>query len=245
MVWDVAHTLHKGIASGLLKMEVQGKNVKVNGLSLFMRYCEAYGFVLLVVTVKVVVTRRRLCFRGAWIASLFQVFWSKRLSTTLRDHLKGPEGGPQPLPSKLPRLLENVHGTCPRRGLAPPWAKLLVCVPDVSRTLLSQNLISRNLWEHLRVEDLFPDEICENKTQGQNVRVRHPGTTIRVPEEDLHLGQASCQGILKMCMEGACPRCGLAPPWAKLLVCVADSSVCKFNFQKLVQTSPGCGLVSR
>ncbi|WMV45887.1 hypothetical protein MTR67_039272 [Solanum verrucosum] len=54
---------------------------------------------------------------------------------------------------------------CPRRGLAPPWTKLLVRIADVSRTLLSRNLISRNLWEHLHIEDLFPDEICENKTQ--------------------------------------------------------------------------------
>ena len=53
MVWDVAHTLLKGIALGLLKVEVQGKKVKVNGLCMFMRYCEAYDFVLLVVTCKV------------------------------------------------------------------------------------------------------------------------------------------------------------------------------------------------
>ncbi|WMV45349.1 hypothetical protein MTR67_038734 [Solanum verrucosum] len=34
----------------------------------------------------------------------------------------------------------------------------------------------------------------------------------------------------KMCMEGACPRRGLAPPRTKSLVRVADSSVSKFNF---------------
>ena len=34
-------------------MEVQGKKVKVNGLCMFMRFCEAYDFVLLVVTCKV------------------------------------------------------------------------------------------------------------------------------------------------------------------------------------------------
>ncbi|WMV08878.1 hypothetical protein MTR67_002263 [Solanum verrucosum] len=58
-----------------------------------------------------------------------------------------------------------LEGACPRRGLAPPREKCLVGVVDVSQTLLSQSLISRNLWEHLRVANLFPDEICENKTQ--------------------------------------------------------------------------------
>ncbi|WMV08942.1 hypothetical protein MTR67_002327 [Solanum verrucosum] len=38
------------------------------------------------------------------------------------------------------------------------------------------------------------------------------------------LGQTSCQGNLKMCMEEACPRRGLAPPLAKYLVHVADMS---------------------
>ncbi|WMV08683.1 hypothetical protein MTR67_002068 [Solanum verrucosum] len=58
-----------------------------------------------------------------------------------------------------------MEGACPRRGLPPLRAKSLVRVADVSQTLKSRNLISRNLWEHLRVADLFPDEICENKTQ--------------------------------------------------------------------------------
>ncbi|WMV24947.1 hypothetical protein MTR67_018332 [Solanum verrucosum] len=53
-----------------------------------------------------------------------------------------------------------MEGACPRRRLAPPRDKNLVRVADVSHTLLSQNLISRNLWEHLRVADLCPDEIC-------------------------------------------------------------------------------------
>ena len=34
-------------------MEVQGKKVKVNGFGMFIRYSEAYDFVLLVVTCKV------------------------------------------------------------------------------------------------------------------------------------------------------------------------------------------------
>ncbi|WMV25076.1 hypothetical protein MTR67_018461 [Solanum verrucosum] len=58
-----------------------------------------------------------------------------------------------------------LEGACPRRGLAPPRDKCLVRIADVSQTLLSRNLISRNLWEHLRIADLFPNEICENKTQ--------------------------------------------------------------------------------
>ncbi|WMV08877.1 hypothetical protein MTR67_002262 [Solanum verrucosum] len=58
-----------------------------------------------------------------------------------------------------------LEGACQRRGLAPPRDKCLVRVADMSRTLLSRNLIFRNLWEHLRVANLFPDEICKNKTQ--------------------------------------------------------------------------------
>ena len=56
------------------------------------------------------------------------------------------------------------------------------------------------------------------------------GANLRVPEEDPILGQASCQGSLKLCMEGVASRRGLAPPRAKCLVRVADSSVSKFNF---------------
>ncbi|WMV24948.1 hypothetical protein MTR67_018333 [Solanum verrucosum] len=54
---------------------------------------------------------------------------------------------------------------CPHRGLAPPREKSLVRIANVSKTLLSQNFISRNLWENLSVADLCPDEICENKTE--------------------------------------------------------------------------------
>ncbi|WMV37727.1 hypothetical protein MTR67_031112, partial [Solanum verrucosum] len=49
-----------------------------------------------------------------------------------------------------------------------------------------------------------------------------PGATLRVPEEDPNLGQASCQGSLKLCLEGACPPRGLGPPRAKSLVHFAD-----------------------
>ncbi|WMV45616.1 hypothetical protein MTR67_039001 [Solanum verrucosum] len=44
-------------------------------------------------------------------------------------------------------------------------AKKWLRVAETPWTLLSQNLISRNLWEHPRVAELFPDEICKNKTQ--------------------------------------------------------------------------------
>uniref|UniRef100_M1DH00 Integrase core domain containing protein n=1 Tax=Solanum tuberosum TaxID=4113 RepID=M1DH00_SOLTU len=48
------------------------------------------------------------------------------------------------------------------------------------------------------------------------------GATLRVPEEDPNLGQANCQGSLKLFLEGACQRRGLAPPRDKSLVRVAD-----------------------
>uniref|UniRef100_M1DSZ2 Uncharacterized protein n=1 Tax=Solanum tuberosum TaxID=4113 RepID=M1DSZ2_SOLTU len=48
------------------------------------------------------------------------------------------------------------------------------------------------------------------------------GATLRVPEEDPNLGQASCQGSLKLYLEGTCPRRGLAPPRAKCLVRITD-----------------------
>ncbi|WMV54589.1 hypothetical protein MTR67_047974 [Solanum verrucosum] len=44
-------------------------------------------------------------------------------------------------------------------------AKKWLRVAETLQTLLSQNLISRNLWEHHRVADLFPDKTYKNKTQ--------------------------------------------------------------------------------
>ncbi|WMV32857.1 hypothetical protein MTR67_026242 [Solanum verrucosum] len=44
-------------------------------------------------------------------------------------------------------------------------AKNWLRVVETPQTLLSQNLVSKNLLELLRIADLYPDKICENKTQ--------------------------------------------------------------------------------
>ncbi|WMV14135.1 hypothetical protein MTR67_007520, partial [Solanum verrucosum] len=59
-----------------------------------------------------------------------------------------------------------------------------------------------------------------------------PGATLRVPEEDPNLGQASCQGNLKLCLEGACPRRGLAPPMGQMFGSCRGLYCLEFNFQK-------------
>ncbi|WMV08904.1 hypothetical protein MTR67_002289 [Solanum verrucosum] len=58
-----------------------------------------------------------------------------------------------------------MEGVAQRSGPASPMAKKWLCVAETPRTLLTPNLILRNLWEHPRVMDLFLDEICKNKTQ--------------------------------------------------------------------------------
>ncbi|WMV08189.1 hypothetical protein MTR67_001574 [Solanum verrucosum] len=56
------------------------------------------------------------------------------------------------------------------------------------------------------------------------IRYDASGVTLRVLEEDPNLGQASCQGSLKLCLEGACPRRELALSRNKSLVRIADMS---------------------
>ncbi|WMV37466.1 hypothetical protein MTR67_030851 [Solanum verrucosum] len=58
-----------------------------------------------------------------------------------------------------------MEGVALRHGPAPPMAKKCLRITETQRTLVSRNLISRNLWEDLCVANLFPDEIYENKTQ--------------------------------------------------------------------------------
>uniref|UniRef100_M1DVZ6 Integrase core domain containing protein n=1 Tax=Solanum tuberosum TaxID=4113 RepID=M1DVZ6_SOLTU len=114
---------------------------------------------------------------------------SKRSDTTPWDHPKGPEEDPNPWPSKLPRQLEVVYGGS----------------GSASRTCSTKG---QKVWSASRTRRGV-------YYLGQNVQIRLPETTLRVPEEDPTLGQTSCQGSLKLCMEGMAPRGGLAPPRAK------------------------------
>ncbi|WMV54954.1 hypothetical protein MTR67_048339, partial [Solanum verrucosum] len=84
---------------------------------------------------------------------------------------------------------------------------------------------------------------------GQNVRVRLPRTTLRVPEEDPNPWPNKLPRQLKVVLGGSgsasrtCSTNGqrVAPRRGD----TADSTVSKFNFQKLVGTLPRCKLVSR
>ncbi|WMV45934.1 hypothetical protein MTR67_039319, partial [Solanum verrucosum] len=93
-----------------------------------------------------------------------------RVKTSGYDSPGPPYGSPRRTPtlgqtSCQGNLKLCMEGVVPRGGSAPLMDKKWVCLVETPRTLLSQNLIFENLWEHLRVADLFPDEICENKTQ--------------------------------------------------------------------------------
>uniref|UniRef100_M1DZ60 Uncharacterized protein n=1 Tax=Solanum tuberosum TaxID=4113 RepID=M1DZ60_SOLTU len=81
-------------------------------------------------------------------------------------HPKGPRGGPQPWPSKLPRQLEVVLGgsMSASRTSSTKGQKFGPLRGHVADSTVP-DLIYENLWEHLRVANLFPDEICKNKTR--------------------------------------------------------------------------------
>ncbi|WMV13513.1 hypothetical protein MTR67_006898 [Solanum verrucosum] len=137
--------------------------------------------------------------------------------------------------SPKPRACSTV-----RRPTHPPWKSLTLEEEDYIGAR-----VSRFLPKLLGVSPL----ILKESTKGQNVGVRLPETTLRVLEEDPNplsnklprqvenvLGGsmfASRTSSTKGQMFG--PRRGL----------IADSSVSKFNFQKLAGTPPHRRLVSR
>ena len=98
------------------------------------------------------------------LINVFRVktFGYDSLGATLRVPEEDPNLGQASCQGSLKLCLE---GACPHRGLAPPRAKKWLRVAETPWTLLSQIYFPENLWEHLRVAKLFPDEICKNKTQ--------------------------------------------------------------------------------
>ncbi|WMV58613.1 hypothetical protein MTR67_051998 [Solanum verrucosum] len=94
----------------------------------------------------------------------------------------------------------------------------------------------------------YPQGFVDEVYKGQNVRVRLPGTTLRVPKEDtnpwpnkqprqlefVHGGSGSASWTCSTNGEKVAPHRGDT----------ADSFVSKFNFQKLVGTPPHHGLIS-
>ncbi|WMV41225.1 hypothetical protein MTR67_034610, partial [Solanum verrucosum] len=84
---------------------------------------------------------------------------------------------------------------------------------------------------------------------GQNIRLRLPEATLRGPEENPNLGQASCQGSLQIKLRRKkCTSQTRFPKEQKFSSRrsrVADSTVSKFNSKYLQGIAPRCGLVPR
>ncbi|WMV13458.1 hypothetical protein MTR67_006843, partial [Solanum verrucosum] len=78
-------------------------------------------------------------------------------------------------------------------------------------------------------------------------RIRRPGATLRDPEEDPNLSQASCQGSLQIALGGNRGASHTCSPKDKKVSSrrgrVADSTVSKFNSKYLHGTAPHHGLV--
>ncbi|WMV33509.1 hypothetical protein MTR67_026894, partial [Solanum verrucosum] len=75
--------------------------------------------------------------------------------------LRVPEEDPNPWPNKLPRQLENAHGGSMFVSQTSSTIGQILGVADSSASKFNfQKLVGTP-----RVADLFPDEICENKTQ--------------------------------------------------------------------------------
>uniref|UniRef100_M1DS71 Uncharacterized protein n=1 Tax=Solanum tuberosum TaxID=4113 RepID=M1DS71_SOLTU len=76
-----------------------------------------------------------------------------------------------------------------------------------------------------------------------------PGATLKDPEEDPNIGQASCQGSLRNAHGGSMSASRTSPTIGQKFGTrrehVADSTVSEFNFYKLAGTPPRRELVSR
>uniref|UniRef100_M1DD92 Uncharacterized protein n=1 Tax=Solanum tuberosum TaxID=4113 RepID=M1DD92_SOLTU len=154
--------------------------------------------------------------------------------------LRVPEEDPNPWRNKLPRQLENAHGGSMS---ASQTSSTLGKFFGPRRGRVADSTISK--FNFQKVVDVFL--VCREK--GQNIPVRLPGTTLRVPEEDPNPWRNKLPRQLENAHRGSMSASQTSSTIGNFFVPhrgrVADSTISKFNFQKFVVTLPRRKLVPR